>query len=101
MWLYLYYLVYLKLKDTTEYTGLESYVSKLVAAEDIGFYPALMAMCMNKTADETESFQEDVVKGLESIESQMTALQQSHTELQNDMAALETSLAPVGSGMWG
>ena len=39
MWNYLFYIAYIKSKDSTEFTGIESYVSEKVAQEDISWFP--------------------------------------------------------------
>ena len=39
MWNYLFYIAYLKDKDPTEYTGIESYVADKVDKDEIGWFP--------------------------------------------------------------
>ena len=41
MWNYLFYIAYLKDKDETEYTGIESYVREKVDKQDISWFPYL------------------------------------------------------------
>lgn len=39
MWNYLFYIAYLKDKDETEYTGIESYVSARIKKYDCSWFP--------------------------------------------------------------
>jgi hypothetical protein len=41
MWNYLFYIAYLKDKDSTEYTGIESYVADKLKKEEINWFPLL------------------------------------------------------------
>ena len=43
-WNYLYYTVYLEEKKNEDYTGQESYVWKMIAKKDPGFFPTLRAL---------------------------------------------------------
>jgi len=40
MWNYLFYIYNLKQKDSTEYNGIETYVSELINIDDIGWFPS-------------------------------------------------------------
>ena len=39
MWNYLFYIAYIKNKDSTELTGIESYVAEKMALDDISWFP--------------------------------------------------------------
>ena len=39
VWKYLYFIIYLKNKDSDEYTGVESYVAKCLADESLKWLP--------------------------------------------------------------
>jgi len=54
MWDYLFFLVYLDNKDSTEYTGAETYVNECVQNEDIAWIPTRRAMALefDNSADE-------------------------------------------------
>lgn len=57
MWNYLFYIAYLKDKDPTEYSGIESYVMDKIKNEDTSWFPTFKyilyyynnrALCMNE-----------------------------------------------------
>lgn len=39
MWAYVFFLAYLKEKDETEYTGIESYISDKVKNQELNWFP--------------------------------------------------------------
>lgn len=39
MWNYLFYIAYLNDKETTEFTGIESYVAEKIKKEEISWFP--------------------------------------------------------------
>jgi len=39
MWNYLFFIAYLKWKDETEYSGIESYVAGRMQEDDLGWVP--------------------------------------------------------------
>ena len=39
MWNYVFYIAYIKDKDDTEYTGIESYVADKLALDEITWFP--------------------------------------------------------------
>jgi len=45
-WFYVYFLAYLHLKDSNEYTGSESYVEKLVREKQTDFFPMERALML-------------------------------------------------------
>jgi len=46
LWHYVHFIIHLREKDPTEYTGLESYVAALFARGDIGWVPLNRALCV-------------------------------------------------------
>ena len=46
MWHYLYFIVHLRTKAPTEYTGPESFVSTLISQNDLKWFPRHQAMCL-------------------------------------------------------
>lgn len=63
MWNYLFYIAYIKNKDSTEFTGIESYVAEKMALDDISWFPTFKyknliknfrALCMNDDSEEQE-----------------------------------------------
>ncbi|KAJ3127785.1 hypothetical protein HK098_005784 [Nowakowskiella sp. JEL0407] len=61
LWHYLYFFVHLKLKDPTEYTSHESYISEMLENQDLGFFPINRAMCL-KHRDEEEDIEDRLKK---------------------------------------
>jgi hypothetical protein len=47
MWDYVFYLIYLQKKDSTEFTGAETYVEKQLLKDSIDWLPRKRAMCMD------------------------------------------------------
>jgi len=48
MWNYLFYIGYLYDKDTTEFTGIESYVADKLEKEEISWFPTYKALCLKE-----------------------------------------------------
>lgn len=46
MWNYVYYMYYLKRKDSNNYNGIESSVSDRIQALDVGWFPLMKAMSL-------------------------------------------------------
>ena len=46
MWHYLYFIVHLRTKPVTEYTGPESFVSSLIAVNALSWFPRHQAMSL-------------------------------------------------------
>ena len=57
-WDYVFYLIYLKKKQSTEYTGAETYVSRCWAQDSIDWLPKKRALCMNH--DDELTFEERI-----------------------------------------
>jgi len=39
MWNYVFFIAYLKSKDPTDYTGIESYIAAKIADSDLSWFP--------------------------------------------------------------
>jgi len=39
MWNYVFYVAYLKAKDQTDYTGIESYINEKLGVGDVSWFP--------------------------------------------------------------
>lgn len=50
LWMYVFFIIYLNNKDTTEYTGIESYVSEKLVQDDIAWFPFNKAICLEADA---------------------------------------------------
>jgi hypothetical protein len=62
LWKYVFFMIYMNAKDTTEYTGIETYVSNKVTDDDIAWFPFNKAICLEASAyqiDETTGPAED------------------------------------------
>ncbi|XP_056117184.1 inositol 1,4,5-trisphosphate receptor type 2 isoform X2 [Rhinichthys klamathensis goyatoka] len=54
MWHYLYFLVLVKVKDPTEYTGPESYVAQMIKKKNLDWFPRMRAMSLLSSEGESE-----------------------------------------------
>nr|XP_032819189.1 LOW QUALITY PROTEIN: inositol 1,4,5-trisphosphate receptor type 1-like [Petromyzon marinus] len=54
MWNYLYFIVLIKVKDPTEYTGPESYVAQMIREENVDWFPRMRAMSLVSSEGEGE-----------------------------------------------
>ncbi|CAH2278455.1 inositol 1,4,5-trisphosphate receptor type 2 isoform X1 [Pelobates cultripes] len=54
MWHYLYFIVLVKVKDPTEYTGPESFVAKMIADKNLDWFPRMRAMSLVSSESENE-----------------------------------------------
>ncbi len=75
LWHYVHFLVHLREKDPTEYTGVESCVADLLAKGDIAWMPLDKALSMNmgvQEQSEPEAIQERLTQ-LEALLAQATA----------------------------
>merc|ERR1712178_152700 len=84
MWKYLFYLVYLKTKDETEFSGLESYVAEMIEAEDMAFYPSNKAMCREADDEESDPFQLETTAKFDKYLTEMASLRNQLAEIQGD-----------------
>jgi len=67
MWMYLYYVVYLREKDETEYNGIESYVALKLEEDDTSFYPIEKALCLGGDDEEEDPWRGQSMKDLTSF----------------------------------
>ncbi|XP_007250632.3 inositol 1,4,5-trisphosphate receptor type 2 [Astyanax mexicanus] len=88
MWHYLYFLVLVRVKDPTEYTGPESYVAQMIKEKNLDWFPRMQAMSLVTSAGESEqnemrSLQEklDITVTLVSqLSAQLAELKEQMTE---------------------
>ncbi|XP_011690390.1 PREDICTED: inositol 1,4,5-trisphosphate receptor isoform X3 [Wasmannia auropunctata] len=86
MWHYLYFIVLVKVKDPTEFTGPESYVYAMVKDHNLEWFPRLRAKSL--AADEGEGEQVELrslQSQLESTQMLVKCLSQQLTELRDQM----------------
>ena len=56
MWHYLYFIVHLRTKPVTEYTGPESFVSSLIAVNALSWFPRHQAMSLQLSPQTDDRF---------------------------------------------
>nr|CAD7570150.1 unnamed protein product [Timema californicum] len=96
MWHYLYFIVLVKVKDPTEFTGPESYVYAMVKDRNLDWFPRLRAMSLSAEEGEGEQIEYRTLQTqLEKTQELVSDLVKQLTELRdqaNDRAA-ETEAA--------
>ncbi|XP_077386400.1 inositol 1,4,5-trisphosphate-gated calcium channel ITPR1 isoform X3 [Festucalex cinctus] len=88
MWHYLFFIVLVKVKDSTEYTGPESYVAEMIREHNLDWFPRMRAMSLvSSDADgeqnEIRSLQEKLestMKLVANLSGQLTELKEQMTE---------------------
>ncbi|KAK3929989.1 Inositol 1,4,5-trisphosphate receptor [Frankliniella fusca] len=97
MWHYLYFIVLVKVKDPTEFTGPESYVYAMVKDRNLDWFPRLRAMSL--AADESEGEQMELRSlqaQLEITQSLVQHLSQQLTELRDQMTEQRKQKQRIG-----
>ncbi|KAF4022699.1 hypothetical protein G4228_014783 [Cervus hanglu yarkandensis] len=79
MWHYLYFLVLVKVKDPTEYTGPESYVAQMIVEKNLDWFPRMRAMSL--VSNEGDSEQNEIRNLQEKLESTMSLVRQLSGQL--------------------
>ncbi|KAL6106962.1 itpr2 [Pungitius sinensis] len=79
MWHYLYFLVLVKVKDPTEYTGPESYVAQMIAEENLEWFPRMRAMSL--VSSEGDSEQNEMRSLQDKLDSTVTLVSQLSGQL--------------------
>uniref|UniRef100_A0A8C6PPT6 Inositol 1,4,5-trisphosphate receptor n=1 Tax=Nothobranchius furzeri TaxID=105023 RepID=A0A8C6PPT6_NOTFU len=69
MWHYLYFIVLVKVKDSTEYTGPESYVAEMIKEHNLDWFPRMRAMSL--VSSDAEGEQNEIRSLQEKLESTM------------------------------
>jgi len=54
MWNYVHFIAHLKMKDPTEYTGIESYISDKIKDGDVSWFPSHKAIVLEDIDNEEE-----------------------------------------------
>ncbi|XP_060537009.1 inositol 1,4,5-trisphosphate receptor isoform X3 [Cylas formicarius] len=87
MWHYLYFIVLIKVKDPTEFTGPESYVYTLVKSVNLDWFPRLRAMSLAAVEGEGEQIElRSLQNVLESTQTLVKNLSHQLMELKEQMA---------------
>uniref|UniRef100_A0A8C0X508 Inositol 1,4,5-trisphosphate receptor n=1 Tax=Castor canadensis TaxID=51338 RepID=A0A8C0X508_CASCN len=79
MWHYLYFIVLVKVKDPTEYTGPESYVAQMMVEKNLDWFPRMRAMSL--VSNEGDSEQNEIRSLQEKLESTMSLVKQLSGQL--------------------
>jgi inositol 1,4,5-triphosphate receptor type 1 len=86
MWFYLYFIVLIKVKDPTEFTGPESYVHAMVKANILDWFPRLRAMSLAIVEGDGEQIElRSLQLGLEKTQSLVGQLSQQLMELKDQV----------------
>uniref|UniRef100_A0A3Q3GY29 Ion transport domain-containing protein n=1 Tax=Labrus bergylta TaxID=56723 RepID=A0A3Q3GY29_9LABR len=79
MWHYLYFLVLVRVKDPTEYTGPESYVAQMIAEKNLEWFPRMRAMSL--VSSEGDNEQNEMRSLQEKLDSTITLVMQLSGQL--------------------
>ncbi|KAM4675653.1 inositol 1,4,5-trisphosphate-gated calcium channel ITPR2 [Discoglossus pictus] len=79
MWHYLYFIVLVKVKDPTEYTGPESYVAQMIAEKNLDWFPRMRAMSL--VSSEGDSEQNEIRNLQDKLECTMCLVKQLSGQL--------------------
>uniref|UniRef100_A0A8C7X2Y6 Inositol 1,4,5-trisphosphate receptor n=1 Tax=Oryzias sinensis TaxID=183150 RepID=A0A8C7X2Y6_9TELE len=88
MWHYLYFIVLVKVKDSTEYTGPESYVAQMIKEHNLDWFPRMRAMSLVSSDGEGEQNEirslqdklDSTMKLVANLSGQLTELKEQMTE---------------------
>uniref|UniRef100_A0A8C6YGB9 Inositol 1,4,5-trisphosphate receptor n=1 Tax=Naja naja TaxID=35670 RepID=A0A8C6YGB9_NAJNA len=88
MWHYLCFIVLVKVKDSTEYTGPESYVAEMIKERNLDWFPRMRAMSLVSSDSEGEQNElrnlqeklDSTMKLVSNLSSQLTELKDQMTE---------------------
>uniref|UniRef100_A0A3Q3QFR2 Inositol 1,4,5-trisphosphate receptor n=1 Tax=Monopterus albus TaxID=43700 RepID=A0A3Q3QFR2_MONAL len=88
MWHYLFFIVLVKVKDSTEYTGPESYVAEMIREHNLDWFPRMRAMSLVSSDAEGEQNEirnlqeklESTMKLVSNLSGQLTELKEQMTE---------------------
>ncbi|XP_070559179.1 inositol 1,4,5-trisphosphate receptor-like isoform X4 [Ptychodera flava] len=97
MWHYLYFIVLVKVKDPTEFTGPESYVYAMIKDKNLEWFPRMRAMSL--AADEGEGEQNELRNlqaQLESTTKLVQVLSAQLTELKDQMTEQRKQKQRIG-----
>ncbi|XP_033607946.1 inositol 1,4,5-trisphosphate receptor isoform X2 [Cryptotermes secundus] len=97
MWHYLYFIVLVKVKDPTEFTGPESYVYAMVKDRNLEWFPRLRAMSLAADEGEAEQIELRTLQvQLEKTQALVANLSQQLTELKDQMTEQRKQKQRIG-----
>ncbi|XP_031569863.1 inositol 1,4,5-trisphosphate receptor type 1-like [Actinia tenebrosa] len=97
MWHYLFFIVLLKVKDPTEFTGPESYVAQMIKEKNLDWFPRMQAMSL--AIDEGEGEQNEMRNlsdKLENTAKLVATLSQQLSELREQMTEQRKQKQRIG-----
>ncbi|XP_028854498.1 inositol 1,4,5-trisphosphate receptor type 1 isoform X1 [Denticeps clupeoides] len=88
LWHYLYFIVLVRVKDSTEYTGPESYVAQMIKEHNLDWFPRMRAMSLVSSDGEGEQNElrclqeklESTMRLVSNLTNQLTDLKEQMTE---------------------
>ncbi|KAF5282120.1 hypothetical protein FQA39_LY17676 [Lamprigera yunnana] len=86
MWHYLYFIVLIKVKDPTEFTGPESYVYAMVKSSNLEWFPRLLAMSLSAVEGDAEQIE------LRSLQVQLETTQLLVSTLSHQLMELKDQM---------
>jgi len=97
MWHYLYFIVLVKVKDPTEFTGPESYVYAMVKDRNLEWFPRMRAMSLAADEGEGEQIELRTLQvQLEKTQALVANLSQQLTELRDQMTEQRKQKQRIG-----
>ena len=97
MWHYLYFIVLIKVKDPTEFTGPESYVYSMVKTSNLDWFPRLRAMSLASVEGDAEQIElRSLQAQLETTQVLVTNLSQQLMELKDQMTEQRKQKQRIG-----
>jgi hypothetical protein len=98
---YLSFVTYIRLKDATEYNGIESYVHKCMSRGDISWLPNQMALSLENDEDEGSETMSEISRLEETMKAEVGKSRAEIREVSQKLELLIAALAPqsqVGGG---
>uniref|UniRef100_A0A1A8CDF3 Inositol 1,4,5-trisphosphate receptor n=1 Tax=Nothobranchius kadleci TaxID=1051664 RepID=A0A1A8CDF3_NOTKA len=97
MWHYLFFIVLVKVKDSTEFTGPESYVAEMIRDHNLDWFPRMRAMSLvSSDADGEQNEIRNLQEKLESTMKLVTNLSGQLTELKEQMTEQRKQKQRIG-----
>nr|XP_044990195.1 inositol 1,4,5-trisphosphate receptor type 1 isoform X7 [Jaculus jaculus] len=97
MWHYLCFIVLVKVKDSTEYTGPESYVAEMIRERNLDWFPRMRAMSLVSSDSEGEQNElRNLQEKLESTMKLVTNLSGQLSELKDQMTEQRKQKQRIG-----
>jgi len=95
MWNYVFFIAYLKNKDQTDYTGIESYIDEKVELQDVSWFPLGKALVLENNQDEEEQQAEQMEQIEENIEDTIKITNKFNKTLKQTIKRLKKALSKI------